>query len=364
MRAVFWTMAICWWHSGFGQLSVSLQGPPAGVIQQSGLWNMALINSGASTLEVTISLNLVDNSTNQPVLTATTQPVLLTRGVRQLKPMDISSVSYSYLSPAFARLGTGNGLLPVGNYRACYTFYTFHGERHMEVVLAEECIPVEVQPLSPPQLSLPADTAVVETPYPQFSWLPPVPMNLFSDLKYDLLVTEVQAGQTPQSAIQENLPIYSGLNLAQAFHSYAASYKGLDTGKVYAWRVVAKNGQAFAAQSEVWTFRLGKLPVPPLAPANGTYLELKGNSTAIGTGILPNNILGLQYYSYDKTHETEIRLTDEKGATLQTLRRTLQYGNNLIVVALGGAFKPGATYFAEVSDLQKNLYRTSFRMAQ
>lgn len=357
-------MAICWWHSGFGQLSVSLQGPPAGLIQQSGLWNMALINSGSSTLEVTISLSLVDNSTNQPVLTATTRPVLLTRGVRQLKPMDLSPVSYSYLSPAFARLGTGNGLLPVGNYRACYTFYTFYGERHTESVLAEECIPVEIQPLSPPQLSLPADTTVVETPCPQFSWLPPVPLNLFSDLNYDLLVTEVQAGQTPQSAIQENLPVYSGLNLAQAFHSYAASYKRLDTGKVYAWRVIAKNGQSFAAQSEVWTFQVRKPPLAPLVPANGTYLELKSNSGAIGTGILPNKILGLQYYSYDKTHEAVINLVDERGQALQTLRRTLQYGNNLIVVALGGSFKPGATYFAEVSDLQHNLYRTSFRMAQ
>ena len=364
MRAVFWVMAICWWHSGFGQFSVSLQGPPAGLIQQSGLWNMALINSGSSTLEVTISLNLVDNSTNQPVLTATTRPVLLTRGVRQLKPMDISPVSYSYLSPAFARLGTGNGLLPVGNYRACYTFYTYYGERHLETVLAEECIPVEVQPLSPPQLSLPGDTTTVETPYPQFTWLPPVPVNLFSDLNYDLLVTEVQEGQSPQSAIQENLPVYSGLNLKQAYHPYAASYKRLDTGKVYAWRVIAKNGQAFAAQSEVWTFRIVKLPVAPLIPANGTYLELKGVGSGAGTGILPNNILGLQYYSYDKAHEAVIRLVDERGATLQTLRRTVQYGNNLIVIVLGGFFKPRATYFAELPDLQQNLYRTSFRIAQ
>lgn len=364
MRAVFWVMAICWWHTGFGQFSVSLQGPPAGLIQQSGLWNMALVNSGASTLQVTISLNLVDNSTNQPVLTATTRPVLLTRGVRQLKPMDISPVSYSNLSPAFARLGTGNGLLPVGNYRACYTFYTFYGENHLATVLAEECIPVEVQPLSPPQLSLPADTTTIETPYPQFSWLPPIPVNLFSDLNYDLLVTEVQAGQSPQSAIQENLPIYSGLNLAQAFHSYAATYKRLDTGKVYAWRVIAKNGQTFAAQSEVWTFRVRQPNAAPLVPANGTYLELRSASSGTGTGILPNNILGLQYYSYDQTHEAVIRLVDEKGVTMQAIRQTLQYGKNLIVVTLGGSFKPNTTYFAEVPDLQQNLYRTSFRMAQ
>lgn len=354
----------CWWQLGFGQLSVTLQGPPAGVIQKSSLWNMALINSGSGTMEVSISLSLLDSRTDQPVLTATTRPVLLTRGVRQLKPVDVSPVNYSYISPAFARMGPGDGLLPVGNYRACYTFYVYVGERHTESVLAEECIPLEVQPLSPPQLSMPADTALVETPYPQFSWLPPMPVNLFNDLKYDLLVTEVQTGQTPQSAIQENLPVYSGLNLTQAYHSYPASYKNLDTGKVYAWRVVAKNGQSFAAQSEVWTFHIGGRPVAPLVPANGTYLELRSSNIPVSTGIIPNNILGLQYYSYDKDHEAMIRLSGEKGETLKTLHRTLQYGKNFIVVALDGSFKQGVTYFAEVFDLQHNLYRTSFRIAQ
>jgi hypothetical protein len=358
---------ICWCHAGFSQFSASLQGPPAGLIQQNGLWNMALINSGTSTLQVTISLNLVDNSTNQPVLTATTRPILLTRGIRQLKPMDIAPVTYSNLSPAFARLATGNGLLPVGNYRACYTFYNAAGEGKVATVLAEECMPVEVQPLSPPQLSLPGDTTTIETPYPQFSWLPPIPVNLFTDLNYDLLVAEVQAGQSPQSAIQENLPVYTGLTLTQAFHSYAASYKGLDTGKTYAWRIIAKNGQAFAAQSEVWTFRVKKPRIAPLVPTNATYLEMKSAGSigvSTGTGIIPDKILGLQYYSYDKTHEGVIRIVDEKGITLTTIRQNLQYGKNLIVIALDGSFKPNTTYFAEVPDLQQTLYRTSFRIAQ
>ena len=364
MRAVFWVMTFFWSLPGTCQLSVALQGPPTSLIQKSGLWNMALINSGTVPIQVTIGLSLLDSRTNQPMLTATTRPVMLARGVRQLKPSDVAPVSYSYNSPAFMRLGTGDGLLPVGNYRACYTFYTISGELRVQQVLAEECIPLEVQPLSPPELAQPADSAIVEAAYPQFSWLPPTPLSLFTDLRYDLLVVEVQAGQSPPAALQENLPVYSGLNLTQAFHAYAASYKSLDTGKVYAWRIIAKNGESFAAQSEVWTFRLGKKPLPPLIPANGTYMELKSSSGPVTTGILPNNILGLQYYSYDKAHEADIRLTGEKGEALQTVRQQMEYGKNFIVVSLNGSFKPGTTYFVEVADLENNLYRTSFRIAK
>lgn len=364
MRVVLGLLILCCWLPGFAQLSVALQGPPAGLIQKSGLWTMALINSGNAPMEVTINLTLLDSKTNQPVLTAKTRPVLLTKGVHQLKPIDVAPVNYSYSSPAFMRMGVGDGLLPVGNYRACYTFYTLAGELRVEQVLAEECVPVEVQPLSPPELSQPADSAAVETPYPQFSWLPPVPVNLFTDLRYDLLVAEVQAGQSPQSAIQENLPVYSGLNLTQPFHAYAASYKSLDTGKLYAWRIVAKNGESFAAQSEVWTFHLGKKPLAPLAPTNGTYMELKSVNDPVSAGILPNNILGLQYYSYDKAHEAVIQLTGEKGDILQTVKQHLLYGKNFIVIALNGSFKPGASYFAQLVDQQNNLYRTSFRIAK
>ncbi len=364
MRVVLCAMIFSCWFPGFGQLSVALQGPPTGVIQKSGLWNMALINSGTSSIQVTIGLTLLDSRTNQTVLTATTKPVLLTRGVRQLKPIDISPVNYTYNSPAFMRLGASDGLLPVGNYRACYTFYSLSGEHPVQQVLAEECVPLEVQPLSPPELSQPADTATVETPYPQFTWLPPVPVTLFTDLRYDLLVAELQAGQSPQSAIQENLPVYSALNLTQPFNAYAASYKSLDTGKVYAWRIIAKNGESYAAQSDVWTFRIAKKSVAPPVPVNGTYLTLRSSENPITTGILPNNILGLQYYSYDSAHQAQIRLTGEKGEILQTLSQQLIYGKNFIVITLNGSFKPVTTYFVEVADLQNNQYRTSFRIAK
>lgn len=65
---------------------------------------------------------------------------------------------------------------------------------------------------------------------------------MFSSLSYELLVTEVLQGQTPIEAIQYNTAIYSKGNINQAYESYASSFYKLDTGKLYAWQVIAKMG--------------------------------------------------------------------------------------------------------------------------
>jgi len=344
------------------QLTVSVQEPPAGVVQQNQLWNLALAWGGNSPVTVTVGLSLFDIKDNQPVMTAFSQPVALRKGVRQLKAGDMAPVNYSYLSAAFNIGRQPAGFIPIGQYRACYTVY--QGTKGTEDVLAEDCINLEVVPLAPPQLALPADSSTVESAYPPFNWLPPAPISLFSDLNYDVIITEVMPGQAPESAIQENLPVYNASRLTAAAFNYPASYKGIDTGKTYAWRVIAKNGEQFAAQSEVWTFRRSPNTTTPPAPANGMFLELKSDNGYATTGILPNNILGIKYYSYDKPHEATIRLLDQKGVAVQEYKRVIVYGNNFLVFRLGNGVSQETTYFIELTDLQQARYRASFRISK
>lgn len=344
--------------AGKAQLSVSVQEPPAGIVQKKQLWNLALIYSGNNPVSVMIGLTLVDVTDNQPVLTAYTRPLTLNKGVRQLKASDIEPVDYQYFSPAFGRLG--DALLPIGNFQACYTVYT-DGKIEKQV-LSENCIPIEVQPLSPPQLTMPADSAAIQQPWPQFSWLPPAPVTLFNDLNYDLLVTEVRSDQTAGAAIQENMPVYNMRRLTTLVNNYPSSAKRLDTGKVYAWRVIAKNGEAYAAQSEVWTFKVSPEQPEKPAPFKGSYLEVKQGSDHTSTVIVPDDMLGIRYYSYDKSHESVVRFLDEKGEVVKEIKRTIDYGNNLMVFKLDNAFKKDVTYFIEITDLQMLHYRASFRM--
>ena len=345
--------------AGNAQLSVSVQEPPAGIVQKKQLWNLALIYSGNNPVSVMVGLTLVDMADNQPVLTAYTRPVTLIKGLRQLKAADIEPVDYQYFSPAMGRLG--DALLPVGNFQACYTVYT--DSKVERQVLSENCITIEVQPLSPPQLTMPADSATLQQSWPQFSWLPPAPVTLFNDLNYDLLVTEVRSDQTAGAAIQENMPVYNMRRLTTLVNNYPASAKRLDTGKVYAWRVIAKNGESYAAQSEVWTFRITpEQPVKP-APFSGTYIEVKQGSAYTSTIMVPDNMLGVRYYSYDKSHVSVVRFLDEKGEVVREVKRTIDYGNNLMVFRLDQAFKKDVTYFIEITDEQLSHYRASFSLS-
>src|SRR5882724_1876512 len=148
----------------FGQVSLSIHEPPPGIVQKNQLWNLTLIYSGNTPVNVTIGLSMFDAGDNQPAMTAFTKPIPLTKGVKQIKALDVSPVDYNYFSTAFDVSRLGDAFLPIGNYRACYTVYA--ANRDPEVILAEDCINLEIQPLGPPQLNLPGDSAKLETTYP------------------------------------------------------------------------------------------------------------------------------------------------------------------------------------------------------
>src|SRR5436190_811787 len=79
-----------------------------------------------------------------------------------------------------------------GRYQACYTVVN---AQKGELTLVENCITVNVDPLSPPLLNTPADEDKLLTAYPQFTWLPPTPIGLFNDLGYAMVLVEVFPGQ-------------------------------------------------------------------------------------------------------------------------------------------------------------------------
>jgi hypothetical protein len=147
-------------------------------------------------------------------------------------------------------------------------------------------------------------------------------------------------------------------------NNYPASNKTLDTGKVYAWRVIAKNGETFAAQSEVWTFRITQEAHKALTPANGLYLDLKNSGAYTGIAVIPDNILGIRYYSYDKSREAVIKFLNEKGEVVKEIKRTVEYGNNFMEFKLDHSFKKDNTYSIELTDLNMARYRASFRMSK
>lgn len=343
---------------GKGQLVLSVQSAPAGIVQKTQLWNLVLINSGASAIRVRINLTLLDVRENQPVFAAVSQPLTIEKGVRQIKYQDIAPADYNYFSISFSRLT--DAFLPVGHYRACYSVYE---ERPVhDAIKAEDCVEIEVSPLAPPQLLFPHDSSYSDVPWPQFSWLPPAPISLFTDLNYDMLLTEVRKDQTALTAIQENMPLYNGNRLLQPVFSYPATAMKLDTGKLYAWRIVAKNGQSYAGQSDVWTFRIGSEKKVLPKPADGIYYELKPPGSLTGIALLSDKNLGIRFYSYDQTRTGELQVLDQSGKIIKEYSRTISYGNNFWVIELDKSFANSQIYRIQIADSQGTVYSASFKV--
>lgn len=339
------------------QVTMTLQVPPVGVLVKNQLWNMLLVNTSGHSLTVKISLVLLDEKTNQPVLTGTTLPFLLDKGAKQLQARDLGAIEYTYNGPAILSDRNANGLLPVGNYQACYSVQT----NVSKAPATENCIQLAVDPLSPPLLNTPADEGSIYTSYPQFTWLPPTPIQLFSDLSYDLVLVEVLPGQGKADAIEQNIPIYSGGLVRNLYENYPSSYRSLDTGRLYAWRIVAMNGGLPVSMSEIWTFKVAAPALPALKTTSTAYISLKrGLDPAIASC---GSTLTVFYdnEAADSTVQYTVTCLQEAGnPTVQKGPLSLRRGSNLLQIPLQNGYSSDKVYLFQLVNGRKESWTVKF----
>jgi hypothetical protein len=341
------------------QVNVNVQLPSAGLVQKEQLWNLMLVNNGTDVLDVTLQLNLQDAATGQVVLTATTGNLFLSKGVKMIKAGDVQPISYTYNLPDFNR-----NYLPMGAYIACYQVINTGARK--EAAIAEECLRMHIDPLSPPLLNSPSDKTTIETPYPQFTWMPPTPFDMFSTLSYDLLVTEVLEGQSPTEAIQYNTPIYSKSDIAQPYESYASSFTKLDTGKWYAWQVVAKNGLNYAAKTEIWTFKVAPPSWVKQLIEQTPFIKMKRDNPE--KGIAPNGVLKIAYINETADTSCVVQLKDISisNAPTSSFEVKLNRGENLIQKDIQKLLhaKEGTIYEAIILNSRNEQWRMLFEIKE
>lgn len=340
----------------FAQVSMTVQLPPVGVLVKPQLWNVMLVNAGNRSTAVRLLLRLSDAGTTQPVLTAVTRTVVLNPGANQLQEKDLAPVQYEYLMMTTDR--RPEGMLSPGNYLACYSV-VLDGDKAGQPA-TEDCIPFAVEPLSPPLLNMPADAAVLEQRLPQFTWIPPAPLQLFTDLNYELVVTEMRDGQSAAEAVQSNIPVYRAPALRQVFAAYPSGGVPLDTGRTYAWTVKAYNGRQFAAQTEIWTFRLNSKALMP--EYNSPYVSLKREVDGVVTNC--GNVLRFAYTN--ETMETNAHYSvislDNGNREIMSGTVALQPGSNLLELKLrkSGKLKSGAYYALVLQNSRDERWRMNF----
>jgi len=343
--------------NAIAQVSMTAQVPPEGVLMKAQLWNIALVSVSDVPVTAKVMLRLTDIRTNQPVLTAITKSITLVKGARQFRVGDLSPIEYEYLTDVADR--TSNGLLPVGNYQACYSVYiqnTYKGD-----LLSEDCIPFAVSPVGPPLLNTPADQSIVETFNPQFTWLPPSPVSVFSNLNYELLLTELRSGQSAVEAVQQNLPVYRLPSTKNLFANYPSSALSLDTGKQYAWTIIARNGNSFAAQTDIWTFRL-KSEIVRKDNNEQTYVQLKRELDAAIT-----TVAGNVYFTYTNTvndsHVSyELVALQSGDGLIVSGELSVTPGDNMIAFEIKRKFKlqDGKSYLMRVKNSRNEYFQMKF----
>lgn len=305
--------------------------PTVGLVQKNQLWNLVLVNSSGTVVEGKLDLVLRDRQTGIEQLTATTGRISLPKGSLTVNVNSLNPVQYNYLAMDAGSLLAN--LLPAGNYIACYSFTRILSDK--QDPLAEECVSFDTEPLSPPMLIFPADSAELDVSPSQFSWTPPTPAGMISKLQYEFLVTEVKPGQKPNEAIQDNMSLFSTAGIATNFMTYAASLPAFEKDKWYCWQVVARDDKNYAGKSETWVFKVKQQTPLDMIIAGTPYLKMKPETPE--TGIAPNGILKLSYFNRNGDKEAKLFVydvsdADESGKSFITVK--LVPGENQLQVNL------------------------------
>lgn len=238
------------------QLIVNIPLPPDGILQKSQLWNMSVTNTGTATVSLHIELTFSDVANSMQLMSAATQVISIPRGTTHLSNVLLQPIQYNVMNPGYAIDVSPNGLLPVGSFEVCYSFMA-HSVEDMEKI-AEDCRQLIIEPLSPPLLVYPFDQDTIETKNPALSWLPPMPVHLFTNLRYDLDLVEVYPSQSPSDAVQQNLPVFRQQGIPENTIRYPVSAQLLKINKQYAWRITATSNHLPVAQSEAWVFLINE----------------------------------------------------------------------------------------------------------
>ena len=236
---------------GYSQVVMQPIVPQSGLIRVSQLWGMSVTNVSETEKYCIVELTVRNRVSGTVVLKGRSQSFTLSKGSKMLTESVIGPVTYE--TDGLDAVITSGGLLAAGVYNICLSLQAADLKAFQPI---EHCLDVEVEALTPPQLIEPADTSVLDISYPHFIWTAPMPLTIFSNLNYELVLVEVEAGQSKGDAIQRNLPVWSMGNLRTNTALYPSSWVSLDTGKVYAWQVTARNGDYYGGKSQIWEFRL------------------------------------------------------------------------------------------------------------
>ncbi|HTN08210.1 hypothetical protein [Agriterribacter sp.] len=342
------------------QIIVMPRLPAAGLLQQQQLWNLLLINSNNYSGEVQVQMMMTDIVSGQKIATGISRSFTPAKGAASIKETDIAPVQYSYFSANAMPNSGAADLLPAGRYMICYTVIG-NDDKSLQS-FTESCEPVEIAPLSPPQLISPPDTAWIETAYPSFTWLPPAPAAMVPQLRYELLLAEMKKGQNAYEAIRKNTPVYMHRYLTAPYHLYPSSAHPLEPGKQYVWQIIAKNGEVYTQQTEAWSFSIKNdspaamkdtSAYPKLARGYNAYSYIcRGNMKFEYNNEAGDSIVSVAIYEWQNGQQKKV----------ESRQINMKPGQNFIEMQFNatGKFRHTQVYLLEIINSRKENWNLKF----
>ena len=231
----------------FAQVSVNLQQPPPNQLRATDIWKFTLINSGRTTLQITLHGTLEEAGAGI-IVEGNSKLISLPPGRKSITYDDVKSGNVNFKSGKWREAFTRTGNAPSGDYTICVYIKNEAGDE-----IGNDCIDQIIEISSPPTLISPADGETIqEETLLLFSWLAPVPVSR-DKITYKIKIVEIIGNQSPEAALQSNRAWFEKSDIRSTMFQYPLSAKKIDAGKKYAWVVMAGE-----LKSEVNTFDRGE----------------------------------------------------------------------------------------------------------
>jgi hypothetical protein len=261
----------------------------SGIILKQQLWSVVINNLSGNSTKAVLSVAITDKISSQSLMQSTSNVFILNPGVKRVTYNDLAPLNYSFTSIGFSIDKQLTQPLPVGEYLVCYNLV----DASKQQILATECVKVIAEPLSPPQLIQPENNSTIKDPRPVLTWTPPSPVQMFSSLSYLVIVSPLFEKQSPQEALQRNIPIMTTTSANNSL-LYPPSFTNLEAGKTYVWQVAAQDAGRYGGKSEVWKFTVMPDSVAKII-SMAPYVKLSQRSDE--ATVLHQGILKIEYFN-------------------------------------------------------------------
>jgi hypothetical protein len=266
--------------------------PPAPRFTLDDLWQVTLVKSGSSiTAEtwVNVSMNVYDKHGSK-ILSAATNKFHFIQNVISINKANLSSyqpITVNYYSNKFkSQLTQQGGIFPSGDYKV--EVLANVGAQFTEPI-GKYAYNITSQLMYPMHLLQVYNNDTIRDPNPMFTWVPPYPLP-HGEIKYELVVAEIQPNQTPDVAVKENIPLFKTSVFNQTNHYYTAAAPKLIKGKEYAWHVDLYKNDEYITGSETWKFVYGPDDSMPIFIIDYYYVmdeDIYASYVTIDSNLLP-----------------------------------------------------------------------------